>query len=403
MKGETRVIGIQKFCETYGVERKGTDAVKWDGIEEKFQRKDLLPLWVADMEFKIPKKAEETLIERVRHGAFGYTMASDSYYEQYFNWQKKRFDVTLEKDWVRFSTGVVNSFFWMVNTFTEKNDSVLVLSPVYYPFYDAIRENQRKIVTSELVNHEGRYEIDFEDVERKIVEEKVKLFIHCSPHNPVGRVWSKKELTKLFDICQAHDVLIISDEIHQDLVRKDVSFTSALAMDEKYFTHLIALNAPSKTFNLAGLLHSHIVIPDKNLRRRYDDYAKTVHKSALSTLGLVTAEACYRYGEEWLEGLLEVIEFNFNLLKNDLVGAFPNIRLTDKQGTYLAWLDLSSYVPPEDMKQFIEEECHLAIDYGSWFGENCENFIRINLGTLPKYIEEATDRLIAGLNKRQGK
>lgn len=393
------MIKIDEFVEKYGVERKDTDSVKWDNMTENFGTNDLLPMWVADMEFKVPEVVQEAMLKRVEHGAFGYSIVPDSYYEAFFKWQAERYQVHLEKEWIRFSPGVVSSFFWMVNAFTEEQEGVIVLAPVYYPFYHAINDTKRHLITSGLVNKHGQFTIDYADFEAKIVENKVKLFIHCSPHNPVGRVWTADEQSRLFDICLKHDVIIVSDEIHQDLTRKSHPHVAALALEEKYRSHLIVLNAPSKTFNLASLLHSHIIIADKALRERYDAYANTTVKSVTSLFGTVATEAAYRRGAQWLEGLNSVIEHNFNILKETFAEKAPKIILTDKEGTYLAWVDLRAYLKAEEVIEFMQVKCGVAVDYGEWFGEGYEGFIRINLGTLPKNVTYTATKIVEELAK----
>lgn len=388
---------IDEFVETYGVERKATDSVKWDSMTENFGTNDLLPMWVADMEFKAPEAVQEAMMKRVAHGAFGYSIVPDSYYEAYFSWQADRYQVQLEKEWIRFSPGVVSSFFWMVNCFTQEQEGVIVLAPVYYPFYHSINDTNRKLVTSGLVNEAGHFTIDYADFEAKIVENKVKLFIHCSPHNPVGRVWTAEEQNRLFDICLKHDVIIVSDEIHQDLTQEDHPHVAALALAEKYRSHLIVLNAPSKTFNLASLLNSHIVIANQELRDAYDAYANTTVKSVTSLFGVVATEAAYREGGQWLDGLNAVIEHNFVTLKAIFAEKAPKIVLTEKEGTYLAWVDLRAYLKPEEVSDFMQIKCGIAVDYGEWFGDGYEGFIRINLGTLPKNVTYTAHKIVEEL------
>lgn len=393
---------IRDFCETYGVERKQTNSVKWDGLSEKFSNDQLLPMWVADMEFKVPKQVEEALMNRVAHGAFGYSLVPDSYYEAFFAWQKRRYGVLLKEEWLRFSTGVVNSFFWIVQGFTQPNEGVMILSPVYYPFYDSVEQTGRRLVVSDLIEKNDRYTMNFSEIEEKIVKEQVKVLIHCSPHNPVGRVWERQELEQLMAICAKHEVLVVADEIHQDLTSHNHPAVAMLSLGEQYHSHLIVLNAPSKTFNLAGLLNSHIIIPDEHNREIYDQYAEKVNKAANSTLGLVAGEACYRYGEEWLSQLMAVIHSNHQYLVQALA-AFPKVRVSQREGTYLAWIDLGGYVPASELVKFMEEECQLAVDYGEWFGKGYDTYIRLNLATLPKYVKEGVDRLVTQLAKRQEK
>ncbi|MGL5686725.1 MAG: MalY/PatB family protein [Vagococcus fluvialis] len=383
---------VQDFINTYYIERKGTSSVKWDGLENKFTRSNLLPLWVADMDFKVPEKVQEKLMERIEHGVFGYSFVEDSYYEALLSWQKRRHDITLEKEWVRFTTGVVNSFNYVIQSMTQKDDSVLILAPVYYPFFDAVNNNERHLVVSTLMNEDGRYEIDFADFEAKIINENVKVFLHCSPQNPVGRVWSEDELTKLFEICYQNGVKIISDEIHQDFIQPGKRFISALNLDKKYHEILVVLTASSKSFNLASLLHSHVVIPNADLREKFDDYLNKGIGSTTSLMGMIATEAAYNHGEEWLDQLIEVIECNFECMKDILKKRLPHAKVTNKEATYLAWIDLSHYIK-EDIVTIMEEEVGIAVDYGEWFDKNSQSFIRVNLATKTENIEKAMNHL----------
>lgn len=398
MKESVGMSDVAGFCKRYYVERKGTNSVKWDGMVEKFGENDLLPLWVADMDFKLPEAALEALNERVNHGVFGYSFVPDSYYQAFINWQKKRHNVLIDKNWIRFNTGVVNSFNYIIQMLTDKHDHVLILSPVYYPFYDAVIKNERQLSVLDIENKDQQYTIDFEQFEQKIIEDDVKVFLHCSPQNPIGKIWTYEELEQLFDICDKHGVKIISDEIHQDFARDKDSFISALALPEKYYASIFVLNSPSKTFNVASLLHSHLIIPDENNRKQYDDYAEVVACHPVSTLGMVAAEACYEHGEEWFEGVLEVIEYNYAIVKDYTEKYLPKARLAEKKATYLAWLDLSNYTSEDCLEELMQKQAKLAIDYGNWFGKNTENCIRINLATKPEVIEQAMKQLVKSVS-----
>lgn len=391
------MIPVEAFIDRYYVDRKQTDSVKWDGLNETFGSTDLLPLWVADMDFKIPEKAREDMIQRIDHGVFGYSKPSAEYYKSFTNWQKKRHNINLNESWIRFSTGVVNSFNYMVQRFTNPGESVLVLAPVYYPFFDAVTQNNRQLVVSELVNESGHYSIDFDAFETAIVENDVSLFLHCSPQNPVGRIWTEEELKRLFDICVAHDVIVVSDEIHQDFVRDGHEFISALRLHERYYSRLVVLTSASKTFNLASLLHSHIIIPDKEMRDSYDLFAERTVNNPPSLMGMIATESCYKHGEEWLDGLQGVIEGNYQLLTQTLAKALPEVVVTDKQATYLAWIDLSAYISKENMKHVIQDKAGLAIDYGEWFRGESTQFIRVNLATSPEVIKKAIKKLIENI------
>ncbi|WCR27147.1 pyridoxal phosphate-dependent aminotransferase [Paenibacillus thiaminolyticus] len=391
---------MQKFVDMYSVERRNTRCLKWDALEERFGDPNLVAMWVADMEFKAPKAVSEALVERAEHGVFGYSVTPDSYYEAYFNWQQKRHGIHLEKEWIRFSTGVVQELYNLVNIFTEEEDAVIIITPVYYPFHNAIRDTNRKLVRSELINENGKYRIDFDDFEKQIVENNVKLFILCSPHNPVGRVWSEEELETVLEICKKHHVFVIADEIHQDIMLGKRKFISALNVKNRtYHDNLVVVTAPSKTFNLACLLNAHTIIPDEKIREKYDQAIKTINQTEKSLMGQIAAEAAYTHGEEWVESLLEVIRHNFNYLKNELEKHAPKAIVTDLEGTYLAWIDLRPYVNCEETKEFIQDKCGLAIDFGEWFSDKCKGFVRLNMATDPKLVELGTQRVITELQK----
>lgn len=391
---------MQKFVDMYSVERRNTRCLKWDALEERFGDPNLVAMWVADMEFKAPKAVSEALVERAEHGVFGYSVTPDSYYEAYFNWQQKRHGIHLEKEWIRFSTGVVQELYNLVNIFTEEEDAVIIITPVYYPFHNAIRDTNRKLVRSELINEDGKYRIDFDDFEKQIAENNVKLFILCSPHNPVGRVWSEEELETVLEICKKHHVFVIADEIHQDIMLGKRKFISALNVKNRtYHDNLVVVTAPSKTFNLACLLNAHTIIPDEKIREKYDQAIKTINQTEKSLMGQIAAEAAYTHGEEWVESLLEVIRHNFNYLKNELEKHAPKAIVTDLEGTYLAWIDLRPYVNCEETKEFIQDKCGLAIDFGEWFSDKCKGFVRLNMATDPKLVELGTQRVITELQK----
>ena len=312
----------------------------------------------------------------------------------------KRHNFPIEKAWVRFSTGVVTTLYWMVNAFTNQGDTCLILTPVYYPFHNAVKDTGRKLITVDLVNKNGYFTIDYDAVEKAIVENKVKLFIQCSPHNPAGRVWTEEELDRIMGICKKHNVLVVSDEIHQDMIVGDKKFIPAgIVGSGKYRDNLITVSAASKTFNLAGLLHNHIVICDKNLRDRYDKYAKTINQSEVNVMGVTATQAAYTYGEEWLESLLEIVRDNYHFIKRELENKAPEIVVTTLEGTYLLLLDLRNYINPEDTKAFIQDKCRLAVDFGEWFGANFKGFVRLNLATDPKYVKQAVGNIVSEIGK----
>ena len=390
----------EKFLKEYLVERKGTYSLKWDALDKRFGNANLTSMWVADMEIKAPKEVIEALKERCEHGVFGYSYVSDEYYNSVINWLKEKHNYEIKKEWLRFTNGVVTAIYCFVNIFTKVDDAVLILTPVYYPYHNAVKDNNRKLITCDLKNTDGYFTIDYEEVEKKIVENNVKLFIQCSPHNPAGRVWKEEELAKILEICKKHNVLVISDEIHQDIIMKGYKhIPSAIVANGKYADNLITISAASKTFNLAGLIHSNIIISNDELRKKYDKEIKKINQTEINILGMLATQVAYEKGSEWLENVKEIIEDNFNYLKTELNKHIPEITITNLEGTYLVFLDLRKIIPIDKVKEFIQDKCNLAIDFGEWFGASFKGFIRINLATDPEIVKKAVKNIITEYKK----
>ena len=386
---------VEEFVNKYYVERRNTNSLKWDALEERFGDKDLLAMWVADMEFKTPDSIREALIERIDHGVFGYTKLPESYYDQYKKWHKQKYDINVEKQWIRFAPGIVQAILWVIHAYTKKDDSVIIMPPVYYPFANSIRNSGRKLVESPLLEEKGKFKIDFDTFEKEIRDNNVKLYIHCSPHNPVGRVWTLEEQKRVFEICEKYDVLVLSDEIHQDFTYNNHKQISALALEDGKYNHrLIVANSGSKTFNLASLVHATILIPDDAVRKVFDAYKKENLEAEPSLLGQIALETGYREGHEWLEGLKETVLYNYNLLHDTLAEKVPEIKVYPLEGTYLVLVNLEKVLDVKTTKQFIQDECGLAIDFGHWFGKGYNKYIRINLATSPENVKEAINRII---------
>lgn len=390
----------EKFLKEYLVERKGTYSLKWDALNKRFGNANLTSMWVADMEIKAPKEVIEALKERCEHGVFGYSYVSDEYYNSVINWLKEKHNYEIKKEWLRFTNGVVTAIYCFVNIFTKVDDAILILTPVYYPFHNAVKDNNRKLITCDLKNTDGYFTIDYDEVEKKIVENNVKLFIQCSPHNPAGRVWKEEELAKILEICKKHNVLVISDEIHQDIIMKGYKhIPSAIVANGKYADNLITVSAASKTFNLAGLIHSNIIISNDELRKKYDEEIKKINQTEINILGMLATQVAYEKGSEWLENVKEIIEDNFNYLKTELNKHIPEITITNLEGTYLVFLDLRKIIPIDKVKEFIQDKCNLAIDFGEWFGASFKGFIRINLATDPEIVKKAVESIISEYKK----
>ena len=378
-------------------DRKHTNCEKWDGLIDIYGQDDLLAMWVADMDFQVPDCVISALQNYVSHGAFGYYRTPDSYYEAFINWEKYQHGFEVQKGWLRFSPGVVSAFYWIVQFMTNPGDAIIVTTPVYYPFMNSVKDNGRKLITSDLVNMDGTYMIDFADFEKKIIDNHVKLFILCSPHNPVGRVWTHEELKTLFDICRKHNVFVISDEIHHDLVYGENKHIPSLTVGD-YNDMMIMLTAPSKTFNLASCQNSIIVIPGEQIREKWDDFTGKLRVTEGNSFGYIAAEAAYTDGNAWYEKMKEIVYGNYTYVKETFATELPQVIVSPLEGTYLAWIDMKHYLIPEEMAEFMQEKCGLAFDYGDWFGgKNFATFIRMNLATSRENVEMAVRRIVQTL------
>lgn len=381
-------------------DRFGTDCNKWDGCEEKFGDENLLPLWVADMDFEAPSCVKQALKKYVDFGVFGYYQIPNRYYEAFINWEKTYHDYDVKKEWIRFAPGVVPAFNWLIHILTNERDGVLITPPVYYPFKDAVVNNNRTLVESPLMRLEDHYELDYEDFERKIKEQNVKLFIFCTPHNPVGRVWKRDEIVKALDSCKKYGVYVIADEIHQDIIMDGYQKVTAAATGN-YDEIMVTLTAATKTFNLAGCQNSIVVIPNESLRKRYDDYLTRLRITGGNAFGYIAVQSAYEGGRKWLDEVLNIIEENYHLMKSILEEKLPKVWIPKLEGTYLMWIDLGAYVSADEIESVIQKDCGLAVDYGSWFGgEAYGTFIRVNLATREENIRLAAEKIVEVLEAK---
>lgn len=377
------------------VDRKNTDSAKWDAMGSLFGEDDLMALWVADMDFMAPLASRRALQKWAENGIFGYYKVQEGYYNSFIEWENRRHGYDVKREWLRFAPGVVSACYWAVKLLSRPGDAVMLLTPVYYPFFNTITNTGRRIARSELINTGGVYTIDFEDFENKIVAEKAAVFILCSPHNPVGRVWEKWELERLCAICEKHSVAIISDEIHHDLIVGDRKHTpAALVGGDK----VITIASGSKTFNLAGLQNSFIIIPDEDMRKSYDEMMKEINIHGGNMAGYIATQAAFENGEPWLDAVLGQIRRNYEILRKG-ISKIPGAVISPLEGTYLAWIDLGGCIPDADkVKEIVQGKCRLAVDYGDWFGGDAySRFIRVNLATGGHNIQAAADSLAAQL------
>ncbi len=391
-------MGQYDFDTIY--DRRNTSSLKYDFGMERMGRDDLLPLWVADMDFRLPRQILEPIAERVEHGIFGYTDPKEDYDRALRGWYSRRQGFQIGEKWNTVAPGVVYAIAATVRAFTEPGQAVIIQQPVYYPFMETIELNKRKLVNNQLLYKNGHYEIDFEDFENKIISEDVKLFILCSPHNPVGRVWKKEELLRLMNICRAHDVMIFSDEIHSDFVFQGYEHTSLLALDQQYFDRLIVATSPSKSFNIAGLQVANILIPDEKIREKYRNENTAAGYSQGNTLGMVATIAAYTKGEVWFEELLSYLQENISYIRDFLAEKLPEVKLTKAEGTYLAWLDFSElYDDPNTLEHIVRDKARLWLDSGAIFGKETALFERVNVACPRMILEQAMNQLYSAITE----
>lgn len=376
------------------IERKHTNSIKYDFAKRRGMPEDILPLWVADMDFRVSSYIQEAIQKQAEHGIFGYSEVQEEYFEAVQSWMKHHHDWTVDRRWMVKTPGIVYALATAVKAFTEVGDAVLIQQPVYYPFRSVILDNGRKVVDSPLIEEEsGRYRMNVRDFEDKIVKNKVKLFLLCNPHNPVGRVWTKEELTAIGDICLRHRVLVVSDEIHADFVFRGKHQVFA-DIKEEYQDISVIGTSPSKTFNLAGLQVSNIFIPNQELKRRFRAQMKASGYSQLNAVGLTACEAAYRNGEEWYQAVLEYIRANLAFMKRYLAERIPKVRMSEPEGTYLVWLDFREFgLSEEELETWIVKKAGLWLDGGTMFGDTGRGFQRINAACPRKTLEQALDRL----------
>ena len=381
------------------IDRRKYHSVKWDELETIFGVQDVLPMWVADMEFRSPKPVIEAIKKAAEHGIYGYTSRPDSYCQAIIDWMVKRHNWKVKKDWLSYSPGVVPALSFIIRAFTQPDDRVIVQPPVYYPFFRVIEDNGCHIVNNPLKVESNKYVMDFEDLEIKIDDPRVKILILCSPHNPVGRVWRKEELSRLGEICLKHNLIVVSDEIHADILFEGYRHTPFASISQEFAQNSITCTAPSKTFNLAGLQTSAIIIPNKKYCSIYNNILNSLALNENNYFGLVALEAAYRYGEEWLNQLLSYLNENLEFLVKYFKERIPKIKVIKPEGTYLVWLDYRQLgFNTKDLNDFMLKKAKVALDDGYWFGKEGEGFMRINIACSRSFLEESLKRIERAVN-----
>lgn len=381
------------FDEIY--DRRNTRSVKWDILDTIFQSNEVLPMWVADMDFKAPEAVNEALIKRAQHGIYGYTIIDKAVTDSIENWLQKRHDWTIDTSWLSFSNGVVTSLHMAVQAFTEPLDKILIQTPVYTPFYSVIKEHDRIVVKNPLVNKDNYYTIDFADFEEKL-KDGVKAFILCSPHNPIGRVWKKEELQEMARLCLKYDVMIFSDEIHADLVFPGQKHIPIASLSEEVADFTITCMAPSKTFNLAGLDASYVITANKENRKKLDKaFNKQGFHNSLNLMGNTAMEAAYLHGEAWLDELVALLESHANYVAEMFDKYASELKVVKSEGTYLLWIDCSALnMDSKELKKFMIEKAKVGLNAGVDYGEEGEQYMRMNIACQKATLEDGVKRII---------
>ena len=395
------------------ISRKGTHSIKWEFVLEdskliaasqtdpRGEKARLLPMWVADMDFRSPPAVIDALVARAEHGVYGYTFPTDSYYEALQNWVARRHGWEVKRDWVLLTPGLVPALNMLVQTFVAPGEKVLIQPPVYYPFFWAVEDNGAEIVSNSLINENGRYRMNFDDLAQKASDPAVKMVILCNPHNPVGRAWTPDELTRFGEICLENDVLVVSDEIHCDLIYSDHVFTSFARLGDDFRQKSVICSSASKTFNLAGLQTSSVIISDKELR---EQFAATIKRNGVflaNPFGIIAAEAAYNHGEAWLAEVMAYIEDNYRFMKSYLAEHLPQLKIVHPEATYLVWVDCRELgMDRAARKQLMMEQARVNLDEGELFGPEGEGFERFNIACPRSVLEAVLDRIKTAVNSR---
>jgi len=376
------------------IDRRGTYSLKWDFLQEKVGDEEIIPLWVADMDFLSPPSVIEALRKRAAHGIYGYTGLPDSYYQSIIFWMKKRFSWPIEKEWIIFTPGVIPALHLAVQAFTQPGDKVIIQPPVYRPFRLAVENNGRRLIQNTLVNQDGYYRMDLESLESQI-DDQTRLLILCSPHNPVSRVWRAEELKELVNLCFNRGIIIISDEIHADLIMPGFTHLPTSQISSEAAEITVTCTAPNKTFNIAGLEMGNAIIPNHRHRARFQQALLKAGLFLANTFGVVATEVAYREGEKWLTAVINYIHQNYLFLQEYFGHYLPEIKITPLEGTYLAWLDFRAFhLSDKELQEKLLRKAKVWLDEGPKFGQGGQGFQRLNLACPRALLEEALERIV---------
>jgi len=384
------------------IDRRASDSVKW-ATGAIFNQEDAIPMWVADMDFRSPQPVVDAMVERARHGVFGYPRRSEVYLQAITGWFERRHGWQIEPGWIEPTPGVVISLSLAVLAFTQPGDKVIVQPPVYFPFFHIVKNNGRQIVENRLKIENGRYVMDYDALEGQLKDPRVRMLVLCSPHNPVGRVWTAEELRMLGEMCVKHNVVLVSDEIHCDLVYPGHRHVPTCTLSPEIAQNTVVLASPSKTFNLAGLSSSFAIIPNPELRRRYTVATDSIHIGGINIFGLLGVEAAYTTGEEWLDQALAYLGCNLDTLQTFVEQRLPRLKLYRPEGTYLAWLDFNGLgLDPAALRRMVLKDAGLGLNDGAAFGAGGEGFQRMNVACRGALLEQALAQLEAAVNGLPG-
>lgn len=388
-----------KYNFDYLENRKNTNSMKWDANKEYFGKEDLLPFWVADMDFPCAEPIVEALRQRVSHHIYGYTVRNDSYYESIIQWLERRHQWKVKKEYLAFCPpGVVQAINIMINCFSDPVEEIILQIPSYKPLINVIKNNERRMINNPLLLQNGSYHIDFDDLLKKI-NKRTKILLFCSPHNPTGRVWTKDELHRLGEICLKNNILVISDEIHADIVFKEYKHIPFGSLPKEIAYNSVTCISASKTFNISGLQQATMIIPNPDLRKKFMKFIDTAQINQGNTLGEVAVEAGYRYGEEWLDQVIDYIEGNLFYLMDFIENHIPEINVIKPQGTYLVWLDFRKLgISTKEINKILINRAGIALYDGYQFGEGQEGFFRLNLACPRSMLTEGLNRMKISLD-----
>ena len=375
------------------VNRKGSNSVKWDNLKEVYGTEDILPMWIADMDFKAPDEVIEALQVKLDHGVFGYNVKSDSLYNSIINWVKNRYNWNIKKEWISFTPGVVTALNIAVKEFAKEGEKIVIQPPVYPPFFRVLENNNVEANLNPLIHRGDKFVMDYDSLEKSI-DDKTKAIILCNPHNPVGRVWTKEELSKLGEICLKKNIIIISDEIHGDLTYKDYKTTPMASVSNEIAQNTITFMAPSKTFNIAGLATSIAIIPNEKIREVFERGVEKLEIGKITTFGSTALEAAYTNGGPWLEAVMEYIEDNADYAIEYINKNIPEIKVKKPEGTYLLWLDFKALNKTyEEIHNALVNVGKVALNDGSTYGDEGNGFFRINIACARSILEEGLERV----------